>query len=113
MTGPPAHRRTRRPRPSESTSSGRPTNLPTTEKKPTEATRKSTRNKQAALANALGNPAVDQNVDQKKLSRNRREKTPKKKKNKKKQPSSFSSFIHELGFKENSPEFIASIRFLE
>ena len=57
-------------------------------------------------------PYSHKNVDQKKLSMNRREKTPKKK-NKKKQPSSFSSFIHELGFKENSPEFIASIRFLE
>ena len=82
------------------------------QKTPTEATRKTTKNRQATLANALGNSISINKVDQIKISIESPGKHVEKEKLKEKQPSSLSSLTHEKGFKENSPEFNASIRFL-
>ena len=75
----------------------------------TEATRKSTRKRPATLASALGNPIPMNIVEQKKFGIELPGKHVVPKEN---QPSSLSSFIHEMDFRENSPEFIAYIHFL-
>ena len=80
-----------------------------TQETPTEATRKSTPHRQATLTITLGNPIPKNGEDQKTFSIESQGKRVEKEK----QPSSLSSFIHEMGFKQNSPEFFACICSLE
>ena len=70
---------------------------------PATATRKSTRNRQATLATALGNPIpIAQKAVRNRLTTRKMQ-----------EPQSLKSLIQEMGFTENTPEYKACVQFIQ